>query len=146
MGPRVKRLAGPILGLALGLVVGFSLGQRQGFKMGMGFLETQVSGTLSIHVEAASCIRVGDTKRALELLDTMIDSAVTSVVAQPGPLRAPEALSQAKLYRSVIPAAGPAASGVGTALERVPTMEVPPQTGTSPNRSGLIRLVQQAGA
>jgi hypothetical protein len=146
MGPRVKKLAGSILSLVLGLVIGFAVGQRQGFKMGMEFLETQVDGTLSIHVETASCIRVGDTKRALELLDMMIDSAVTSVVAQPGPLRAPSALSQAKLYRSVVPAAGPAASDVRTALERVPAMQVPRQTDPSPTRSGLLRLARQAGA
>src|SRR5262245_6748808 len=145
MRPRIASLIATILALTLGLAVGYSLGHREGFKMGMDFLETQVTGTLSIDVEAASCIRVGDTERALELLDMMIDSAVTSVVAQPGPLRAPKALSQAKLYRSVIPAAGPAASAVRTALERVPTMQMPSQAETSPSRSGLIRLARRAG-
>ena len=141
----MKKLAGPLIGLVLGLAVGFSLGQHQGFSMGMGFLETQVEGTLSMHVEAASCIRVGDTEHALRLLDGMIDNAVTSVVGQPGPLRASIPLSQAKLYRSVVPATGAAAVEVATALDKVTAMAMPPQTGATPSRSGLIRLARQSG-
>jgi hypothetical protein len=139
MRPTVKRLAGPVSGLALGLLAGLAVGHRQGFNMGMGFLETEVGGTLSMHVEAASCIRVGDPERALELLDMMIDTAVLGVAAQPGRLRAQPQMSQAKLYRSVIPTS----SEVQTALEPVPAMELPPQMGASPSRSGLVRLARQ---
>jgi hypothetical protein len=128
------------LGLALGLIGGFAVGHRQGFDMGMGYLEKEVGGSLSMHVEAASCVRVGDTERGLKLLDTMIDAAVMSLAAQPGPLRAKSQMSQAKLYRSVIPAD----PYVRTALENVPAMEVPPRRGDSESRSGLIRLAQQA--
>lgn len=141
----MKSVAGPMVGLALGLVAGFAFGHRLGFNMGMGFLETEVSGSLSIHVEAASCIRVGDTERALELLDTMIDAAVVSVAAQPGPLRAQTAMSQARLYRSLIPPSGRAAAEIRAAFERVPALELPPPSRTSATRSGLARLAQQAG-
>lgn len=140
----MKSLAGPIVGLALGLVAGFAFGHRLGFNTGMGFLETEVNGSLSIHVEAASCIRVGDTERALELLDTMIDAAVVSVAAQPGPLRNRTALSRAKLYHSLVPPSGPAAVEVRAALERVHEMELPPEGSNSTTRSGLARLAQQA--
>jgi hypothetical protein len=140
MPSTVKRLAGPMLGLALGLVAGFAVGHGQGFNKGMGLLETEVGGTLSMHVEAASCIRVGDTERGLKLLDTMIDAAVMGLVVQPGPLRAPRQMSQAKLYLSVTPAD----PQLRAALESVPAMEVPPRGGASQSRSGLVRLAQQA--
>jgi hypothetical protein len=140
MQPTVKRLAGPLLGLALGLLVGFAVGHRQGFNWGMGILEQEVGGTLSINVEAASCIRVGDTERGLKLLDGMIDAAVIGIAGQPGPLRAQRQMSQARLYRTVVPTH----PEIRTALERVPAMEVPPRKGASQSRSGLIRLAQQA--
>jgi hypothetical protein len=140
--------AGPMLGVAVGLVAGFKIGQakgfHQGYDMGMGFLETEVKGGLSVHVEEASCIRVGDMERALKLLDGSIDAAVTSVAAQPGQLGAQAQLSQAKLYRSVIPASETRASAVATALAQVPAMELPPEAG--PSRSGLVRLARQSGS
>jgi hypothetical protein len=42
----------------------------------MRHLETEVAGTLSLDVEAASCIQVGDTQRALALLDLRVDGAI----------------------------------------------------------------------
>jgi hypothetical protein len=141
----VRRFAAPMFGVVLGAAVGIAVGEvhgfRRGFDLAMGFLETEVKGGLSVHVEAASCVRVGDTERALKLLDTLIDGAVTSVAAQAGPLRAKEQLSQAKLYRSVVPATGAAASEVETALARIPTMELP--SLGAPRESGLVRLARQ---
>lgn len=125
MGRMMKMLAVPTLMLAVGLVAGFALGQRQGFGMGKTFLESEVNGTLGLHVEAASSIRVGDTDRALQLLDSVIDSAVVNVYAQPERQRAMSSMSQAKVYRRAIPAHGPNAAGVSVALATVPEPEQP---------------------
>jgi len=138
-------LLGVLTGCAVGLSLGFSAGQRQGFRMGVGALETEVNGTLSIHVEAASCIRVGDTERALSLLDGSIDAAVLSLLAQPSRRHPDTPLRQASLYRRVVPPTGAAAGEVLAALESVPPMTVPAPDPSSPPRSGLVRLARGLG-
>jgi hypothetical protein len=119
----LKVFAIPALMLIVGLVAGAALGQRQGFGMGKTFLESEVPGTLAVHVEVASSIRVGDTDRALALLDSIIDSAVVNLQARPEPHRASPAMSQAKVYRRAIPAVGPNAALVVAALANVPEPE-----------------------
>ncbi len=137
MNRTLKALAVPTLTLVVGLVAGAALGQRQGFGMGMGFLEAEEAFSLGMHVEVASCIRVGDTARALELLDTMIDSAVVDQHARPEPHRALTTLADARLYRRAVPAHGPNAAAVNVALANVPEPERP-----SPR---LAKLVTQSG-
>jgi hypothetical protein len=115
----------------------------------MQHLETAVSGTLSLEVEVASCIRVGDTQHALALLDLRIDTAVLKLTAAASNLgflaaqaeqRPARALGQAKLYRHVIPSTDSDASAVRSALDKVPAPE-----GTAPVPSGLAKLTQHAG-
>jgi hypothetical protein len=125
MGSTTKMVAMFVLTLALGLMAGFALGQRQGFGMGRTFLESEVAGTLAVHVEVASSIRIGDTERALALLDSIIDSAVVNVHAQPDLKRAMPAMSQAKIYRRAVPPQGMYASDVIAALASVPEPEQP---------------------
>lgn len=110
MKSTLKMFAVPTLTLVVGLVAGAALGQRQGFGMGMRFLEQEISGSLSMHVEAASSIRVGDPDRALALLDTMIDGALLSVHAQSTQPAVERTVAQAKSYRSVVPRRGPLTS------------------------------------
>lgn len=133
----LKMLAVPTLTLVIGLVAGFALGQRQGFGMGMSFLESEVSYSLAMHVEAASRVRVGETDRALELLDSMIDATVLNQHQQPAPRRALRSMSDAKVYRRVIPSSSPNEAAVRAALEHIAE---PERTA-----SGLARLVRQAG-
>lgn len=137
-------LAVPVLTLGLGLVVGFSLGQRQGLGMGTAFLKSEVSGVLAMHVEAASCVRVGDTERALQLLDSTIDSAVINIHAQPEPRVEPPSMSLAKVYRSVIPASGPNAAYVRAALQNVPEPAGPPYSAPERQGFGLGKLVARS--
>jgi hypothetical protein len=146
MRRKIRYLLGVSGACLLGLVVGFAFGQRQGFQMGARSLEAEVNGTLSIHVEAASCLRIGDTARALELLDRTIDAAVLSLGAQPGALHHPGTpFRQASLYRKIVPPSGPAASEVRSALDGVTPMELAPQDSASHPRSGLARLATQGG-
>jgi hypothetical protein len=133
----LKAFAIPALTLVVGLVAGAALGQRQGFGMGTSFLEQEVNGTLALHVEVASSIRIGDNERALALLDSIIDSAVVNVQAQPEPHRMPRSMSQAKVYRRAVPAQGPNASAVTAALANVPEPDQP--------TARLAKLVAQAG-
>lgn len=145
MNRTVKMLAVSTLTLGVGLAAGFALGQRQGLGMGLGFLQSEVTFSLATHVEAASCVRVGDTDRALALLDGLIDSAVVNVRAQPGPLQSARSMSQAKVYRSVVPATGPNAAGVRGALESVPDPDGRPYSAAEHQTSGLGRLVARSG-
>ncbi len=138
MGRILKMLVLPTLAVVVGLVAGFALGQRQGLGMGMGFIEAETTGSLTMHVEMASSVRVGDTDRALMLLDTLIDSAAVSLHAQPGTPRSLRSLSQVKTYRSVIPSVGPYATALRDALESV--SESAPES----QASGLGRLVAQS--
>jgi hypothetical protein len=119
-------------------------GQRRGLSVGTKLLEMETGGTLSAHVEVASAIRVGDTDRALELLDRMIDSAVLSLSAQPGPRAAAGSTSQAKVYRSVVPPSGASASSVKAAWSRVPPPEGPPYSAPERQGSALGKLVTRS--
>lgn len=107
---KLKMLAVHALTLAVGLVAGAALGQRQGYGMGMKFLEQEVSGALAMHVEAASSVRIGDTDRALALLDTLIDGAVLSVHAQSTQPTVQRAIAEAKAYRGAVPPQRPRAT------------------------------------
>jgi hypothetical protein len=137
----------PLLTGLLGLGGGFALGQRQGLDWGMQLLQSEVRGNLSVHVEVASSIRVGDAQRALSFLDDSIDAAVLSLAAQPDQAQMQSALGQAKLYRRVVSPHGRSASEVTDALARVPVptapLYCPPRRGMSAETpSGLLRLVQ----
>ena len=145
MDRTLKVLAVPALALGIGLVAGFALGQRQGMGMGLRFLEQEASGSLAMHVEAASCVRVADAACALELLDTMIDSAVLSLHARPGQPPTERAMGQAKVYRRVVPAAGPNAPSVRAALDDVPEPDRPSDSAPEQQTSGLGRLVARSG-
>lgn len=141
MGRTLKMLAVPTLALVVGLVAGSALGQRQGLGMGLGFLEAETGYSLGMHVEAASCIRVGDTDCALKLLDATIDAAVLNLGAQPEQDPVRRQMSHAKVYRRVIPAQGPTAAAVQAALADVPE----PETAGERQTSGLGRLIARSG-
>ena len=134
----LQRLTLPGVLLVVGLAAGFAFGQRQGLQMGEQFLSTELDGTLAIHVEAASAVRVGDTERALMLLDTLIDGAIVShpLTGQPRVLKA---LTQAKAYRSVVPATGRNADEVRAVLGNVPAADPSERPA-----SGLARLVEKS--
>ena len=121
----MKTVAVAVLALGVGVFVGFALGQRQGFGMGKTFLAAEVGGTLAIHVEVASAIRIGDTDRALLLLDSVIDSAVANTLRNPDGMRMLPAMSQAKVYRRAVPPQGMYASDVTAALASVPEPDRP---------------------
>lgn len=133
----LKGLIVPIVALGVGLFVGGALGQRQGLAMGLGFLESEQAFALSMHVEAASCVRIGDADCALKALDTMIDLTAVSAHTRPELKQLQWPMSQAKVYRSVVPAQGPTAPQVEAAVAAVP--DAPAAS------SGLRRLVSQAG-
>jgi hypothetical protein len=139
---RLLYLSGVAIACGVSALGGYSMGQRQGFRMGLGFLETEVNGTLGIHVEAASCIRVGDTDRALELLDGTIDAAVLSLLVQPERHHPDGALRRASLYRQIVPSRGSSAADVQKALQAIPPLELPEAATGSPPRSGLFRLAR----
>lgn len=141
----LKKLIVPTLTLAIGLLVGFALGQRQGFGMGKVFMAAETNGMLSLHVEVASSVRVGDTERALRYLDTFIDSAVVNMHAQPAPHEIPTAMREAKVYRRAVPPTGPNAVSVVGALKDVPEPEGAPYSAPERQRTGLGRLVTRTG-
>ena len=138
MALATKRVLGIALPAVLALTIGFAVGKWQGFRMGWAALEAETQGLLSIHVEAASCVRVGDTARALKLLDGTIDAAVLSLSSQPFALSSTDSLSQARLYRQVVPPLGPEGPSVMKALQGAPAM-IPSPDGTS----GLMRLARR---
>lgn len=138
MAPAAKRVLSVALPAVLALAIGFVVGKRQGFRMGWAALETETQGLLSIHVEAASCVRIGDTACALTLLDSTIDAAVLSLSSQPFALSSTESLSQARLYRQVVPPVGPEGPAIVKALQAAPAMAPSPD-----GRSGLMRLARR---
>ena len=81
-GGPVKRLLRvalpPLATLVLGLFIGFALGQRWGLQ----WVESEVFGNLSLRVEAASRIRIGEPEVALRLIDGAIDRALLVAVAR----------------------------------------------------------------
>jgi HEAT repeat protein len=132
----VKLVAVPVLTLLIGGVAGFAIGQRQGINMITTMAFAATNGELSLHVDAASSLRTGDTERALMLLDTLIDSA--TVTLRDSAVRtgeAPRALRDAKLYRTAVQAAGPTATAVADALR-----DVPAPSATEPLPPGLRKL------
>lgn len=133
----VKMLVVPAVALVIGLATGFALGQRQGIGMAMQMMERETNSLLGMHVEMASAARIGDTDRALTLLDALIDSAVINLRARPEPLPVSSSMHQAKLYHSVVPPQGPNASAVRAVLEPI---AVPDNT---PRPSGLDRLLKR---
>jgi hypothetical protein len=137
MGRTVKMLAVLAVTLGIGLAAGFALGQRQMLGLTTQMMERETTSLLSMHVEMASAVRVGDTDRALTLLDALIDSAVVNLHALPVPQRESRSMREAKLYHSVIPPQGPNATAVRVALE---TVSAPDST---PQASGLARLLKR---
>lgn len=128
------------LTLVVGLAAGFAFGQRQGLGMGMGFVEAETTGVLNIHVEVASCIRVGDTDRALKLLDGIIDSGVVGLQAQPDSPRAERvqrAIADASAYRSAVRTMGADAVAVQPNPQDVSEAKSP--------GSGFRRLIARTG-
>lgn len=144
MGQMLKKIGVPVLVLAVGLVAGYAFGQRQGLATGMEFLESEVSGSLARHVEAAACVRVGDADCALQVLDRMIDSAVLSLDNRPDPSRASRPMGDAKTYRAIVPASGPRAEDVRAVLNAVAFPEVAPAPGGAP-ATALARLAARSG-
>jgi hypothetical protein len=143
----LRSLAAAIVALTVGGLTGYVLGERQGFIRGMRDLEGEVVGALSFYVETASCVRTGDVKRALELLDMRVDGAVLRLTAarrnvgflaaQAGQVRPEQALGQAKLYRSVVPSLGRDAAAVSSALDGVlPSNGAPPALAALTKRVG----------
>ena len=138
----------PLATLALGLFIGFAIGQRWGLQ----WVEPEVFGNLSLRVEAASRIRVGEPEVALGLIDGAIDRAVLFAAAHYDDLR-PESRSSvrsAKLYRTVAPSTSPVAAEVDAFLALVPmpdkaTSFCPPGAGGPTQPSALQRLVTAAG-
>ena len=97
---------------------GFAYGQDWGLERGLEWLGQETSLGLSVRVEAASRIRVGDTDGALALLDDDIDGAVLNSAGNERYYQ-PSALAMAKVYRGVIPSSAPQAGVVDEVLKRV---------------------------
>jgi hypothetical protein len=136
-------------GLVIGAIGGFAYGQRQGFDLAHGFLEREVFQGLSMRVETASRIRVGDLEGALELLDLAIDTTVLNSGLVSGGAIVPTRhipLAQAKRYRSIVPSSGRDASEVNRLLDAVTVPEgnllicIRPD-GQPVRASGLARLM-----
>jgi len=108
---------------AIAAVSGFSLGQSQGIGHGMSALETEVTGSLAVHVEAASYVRAGNTERALSLLDQRIDTAVISLVDRREFDASGTALQQAKAYRVAVAPDGELPPTLRQRLDAIPTPE-----------------------
>jgi len=126
MSPKLTMAGAVLVAGGLGGTVGFAFGQREGLQLGLRFLRSEVSGSLSMHVEAASSIRVGDTDKALGLLDQSIDLAVVSITAESGAQQDGTAIREAKLYRSVVPAEGRFAQDALDALRDVEAIRLVP--------------------
>lgn len=88
-------------------VAGYAVGSLRVLRWMGGVQRAEVSGSLAMHVEALSRIRIGDTESAVRLLESQVDNAVgTLVVRQPWPLRSERdslSLRTAKLYRDAYP-------------------------------------------
>jgi hypothetical protein len=143
----MRYVATTAIGLALGLFVGLALGQRQGFIRALRYLQGSTSGGVALDVEVASCIRVGDTERALALLDARVDGAVLQLTAAKQNLGilaaatdwdADDALARAKAYRGIVPPSGHDAKAVSVALQAVPAK------GAASLSPGLAMLAQRA--
>jgi hypothetical protein len=141
-------LAATTVGLAIGLFLGYPLGQRRGLIDGLGHLRDAMAGDLTADVEVASCVRLGDTERALAILDARLDGAILQLAAAKqnlGYLVAPtnadrgDALALAKTYRSIVPPAGRDARAVSNALQNVPVGD---KASLSP---GIARLAERGG-
>lgn len=139
MDRMLKTVAIPVLTLAVGSIAGFSLGQRQGLGMGLRFVETEMATSLGTEIDAASSVRVGDTDRALALLDARIDAKVLALHDRPGGTQFTTQMADARLYRSVVPPKGPTAQQVRAVLESVPE---PAQDDR--HAAGLSKLLTQA--
>jgi hypothetical protein len=124
--PRILKIVlPPLLALGLGLLVGFGFGQRWGLK----YAEYEVLGNLSLRMEAASLIRLGECDDALQWMDDTIDRAIMSAAANEGELglapRSLLVLQTAKLYRLAAPSKGPQAPEVHAFLAGLAIPEKP---------------------
>ena len=65
MARSMPYLIATTVGLGIGLLLGYPLGQRRGLSDGLGHLRHAMAEDLAADVEVASCVRLGDTGRAL---------------------------------------------------------------------------------
>jgi hypothetical protein len=144
----MRYIPATIIGLAVGIFVGLAFGYRQGFMRGLRHLENDMAGSLAGDVEVASCVRLGDTERALRILELRLDGNIMQLAAAkrnlgfvvaPGGWSRDEALSVATVYRGVVPPSGHDASAVTAALAGI----VSP--GKRPLSPALEKLVHRAG-
>jgi hypothetical protein len=136
-----------ILSLSLGGLVGFRQGQRQGIRSEERLLAQQLGFTMSLDVEVASCIRVGDRDRALALLERSLDRGLLNLATRPAVV-SDSVWEQARAYRAVVAAEGPTAARVVAALARArggPGSQPCPKVGGRQSESGLFRLTHGAG-
>ena len=146
---RLRRVVSHVVvlaaGLTVGIAVGIAIGSRAGLIRGMGHLQTEVAAGLALDVEVASSVRLGDQRRALELLDMRVDSAVLALtmaernlgyLAAQADSKPVDSLAWAAAYRAVVPATGHNAAAVRSALQ-----PVPPIRGERPLGPSLARLV-----
>jgi hypothetical protein len=122
---RTARLLAFAGALLIAFAVGTVSGYRRGLIVGLGHLENRLAATLATDVELASCVREGDTQRALGLLDLSVDSLVLQLdagqanvgyVATDTLPSTQDSLSVAKVYRSLVPSTGQDAAAVHSAL------------------------------
>lgn len=134
----------PVVTLVLGALRGFAVAQRQYIASGNRLLIQELAYGLSIHSEAASLIRVGDTDRALWWLDQWIDRSVVPVATHPHGTTTLRGLELAKVYRRAVPSTGPEATHLTSALDRVADLPgpyfCPLPAGGEARASGLDRL------
>ena len=142
---RLLRVALPPLAtLVLGLFIGFALGQRWGLQ----WVESELFGNLSLRVEAASRIRIGEPEVALRLIDGAIDRALLVAVARYDDLKSEShsSVRSAKLYRTAVPSNSPVAAQVNAFLPLVPMPDRAASFCPSAKQpSALHRLATHAG-
>ncbi|MCP4654275.1 MAG: hypothetical protein GY856_02530 [bacterium] len=125
--------------LAVGTLVGFYAGQESAIT----YLETEVVGTLALHVEVLSRLRTGNEVGAIEELEVSVNRAVITLPQNRPvpelPERIKNILGLAKLYRAAHNPDVADAQMAWSVLEEVPTRPVPT---CSP---ALQEVVQSAG-
>lgn len=119
---------------------GYITGRLADMEQRFGGLAEMHAEELRLHVETLSLLRLGETERAIRLLETLVDGEIT-IVTQPGSIplaglsdHCKRGLGQATAYRQKYPSNE---ARVLEALQRVPEARIPKDCD-----SGFCRLLK----